>query len=277
MKIKKLAWIIIASLLCLTASPALCGTDIRGALFIAEGNPGDYVDHSMTIGIDDTDSPKNFSVQLMGFGQSLSGASSPLKPEEDISPYSARPFLEINLTEFHLDSGGSQTVNMTGRIPDDVGEGGRYAIVTISSLSPGGEGSVGISVGFEVPVLLTIDGTELIHTGEITDVEIDEIESSPGIKVSAIFKNTGNHHYKAKAGAVLQDKSGKVLAEASTPLSFSSIIPPNSREFKLSLEPGAELNPGAYNLNVTISLKDGTVLANKEIPFEKSVSGSDGA
>lgn len=268
METRYLTCLLVAALLFLAAEPAMAGIGVNGALFKGVGNPGDSVYHEMIVSIGENDTPKNISVQVMGFGQTLGGVYSPLKPEDDTS-YSARPFLDVNLTEFHLESGGSQTVLMTGKIPGDVGVGGKYALVQIRTKSGGGEG-IGISLGVDVPVLLTINDTELIYTGDITDLnyEIDEIESGQEIDVSLIFKNTGNHHYKANVKAALEDKEGEVFAEVSIPLGFSSIIPPNSRESKMTLKPISELEPGTYFLRATVTSEAGAILASEEITLE---------
>jgi hypothetical protein len=265
MKIRNLAWITLAALICLAGEPALGSIGIDGALFIAEGAPGDPVYHEMNISIPETETPNDISVKLSGFGQSLAGIGYPLEPENNTSPYSATSFLEVNLTEFHLEPGSSQKVIMAGRIPDDVGAGGRYALIDVRGSPPGGPG-IGISVGIAVPVLLTIKDTELIHTGEI--VEVNETKTDLGVDVSVIFKNTGNHHFKAKANAILEDSTGKVVAEAVTHPSLNSIIPPNSKEFEMHLEPEAELEPGTYNMKVAVTLNDGTVLADEEKSIE---------
>lgn len=261
MKIRNLAWITLAALMCLAAMPALGSIGVDGALFIAEGNPGDPVYHEMNISIPETDPSNDISVKLSGFGQSLGGIGYALEPENDIIPYSATSFLEVNLTEFHLEPGSSQKVIMTGRIPEDVGDGGRYALIDIRGSPPGGPG-IGIAVGIAVPILLTIKDTELIHIGEI--IEVNETKNDLGVDVSVIFKNTENHHFKAKANAALEDSTGKVVAEAMTPPSLNSIIPPNSKKFELNLVPGAELEPGTYNLAVRVTLNDGTVLDSEE-------------
>jgi hypothetical protein len=265
MNVGNLAWVI-PFLLFMAAEPALAGVGVDGAMFVAEGDSGDNIYHPMILYTGEKDSSKNLTIQVMGFGQTPRGAYYPIEPEDDVSPYSARPFLEVNYNELHLEAGGSQEVLLTGSIPEGVGDGGRYALVSIRSIPTPKEG-LAIAVGVDAPVLITINGSELIHTGEIIDIEIKEVETEPGIDVSVIFNNTGNHHYKAVAKASLEDNTGKIIAEASTH-SVGSILPLFSRIFYLSLTPSTELAAGTYSLKITILQEDDTILASEERPLE---------
>jgi hypothetical protein len=103
--------------------------------------------------------------------------------------------------------------------------------------------------------------------GEITDLTVEDAFSDEEKEMSLVFKNTGNYHYKALARAELEDADGNVLASASTPLSITSIIPPNSRLFRLTLTTD-KLNPGTYSVSATVEREDGTVLDSGETEFE---------
>jgi hypothetical protein len=268
MKSKLISACIIGSLIFLLAStPAMAGLGVSGALFMADANPEQSITHEITVDSDPTDLPMNLSVDIIGFGQGLDGANMELLLEDDNSPYSARPFLKATPASFHLEPGASQKVILEGSIPNDVGSGGRYALVGVHSQSMG-EGNVGISVGVDVLVILNIAGTDLQKTGEITSLELLKPVTAEHQNVSLIFENTGNYHYKAYAEAVLSNNNGEVIANASTPLSFSSILPTMLREFKIPLSPERKLSPGRYNINASVSLEDGTELATKEIDFK---------
>jgi len=154
---------------------------------------------------------------------------------------------------------------LEGRIPEDVGSGGRYAVVNIKT-EPMGNGSVGVITAIDVPIMLTIKGSELIETGEITDTNV--LDDDGGLLFDLMFENTGNHHYKASSVAVIKDVNGEVVAEASTPLEVSSILPENVRQFKIQLDPEANLAPGTYTVEATVIHEDGTVLDTEEATFE---------
>lgn len=249
------------------AKPALAGLGVSGSLYMDNVNPGQAIVHEITVETDPNDSPLDILVDVVGFGQTLDGSNSELKPEDDTSPYSARSFLKVTPTSFHLDPGNSQKVTLEGTIPQNIGDGGRYALVSIRSL-PIGNGTVGISVGIDALVLLTIAETKMLKTGEIMGMELIGPISAKGQNVSLTFENTGNYHYKARAEAVLRDDKGEIIANSSTPLSFSSILPTMLRKFDISLRPKDKLSQGKYQMDALVSLEDGTVLANDTIDFK---------
>jgi hypothetical protein len=268
MKSKLISACMFGSLIFLFSSmPALAGLGVSGVILMADVNPGQSITHEIIVDSDQTDSPMDLVAEVVGFGQSLDGANIELPPEEDLSPYSARPFLKVAPASFHLEPGISQKVVLEGTVPQDVGSGGRYALVSIHS-KPMGNGNVGVSLAMDVLVALKIAGTDLQKTGEITSLELLKPVTAEHQNVSLIFKNTGNYHYKAYAEAVLSNNDGEVITNASTPLSFSSVLPTMLREFKIPLSPEKKLSPGRYNVNASVSLEDGTVLATKEIDFK---------
>lgn len=253
--------------LILTISTASAGFAVSGAIFEANVTPGQHIIHKIVVNTDTSDLPMDFAAEMIGFGRSLDGANAEIRPELDISPYTARPFLNVSPASFHLEPGDSQEVVLEGDIPLNVGEGGRYALVNIRSL-PIGKGNVGMAVAVDVPVRLTIMNTRLIKTGEIMNLSIDKPISQQAQNVSLLFNNTGNYHYYAFAEAALMDEKGNILANASTPLTVSSIIPMTSRLFKMELVPRQELRRSSYKINVAVRLEDGTKLATKEIGFK---------
>ncbi len=266
-KTKPLGLIGILLSILLAIGTASAGLGVSGAIFEANVTPGQHISHEMLVNIDPKDQPMDFVAGVIGFGRSLDGANAEIRPELDNSPYTARPFLKVSPASFHLEPGGSKEVVLEGNIPSGVGEGGRYALVNIRSL-PTGNGNVGMAVAIDVPVRLTIANTRLIKTGEITNLSIDKPISRKMQNVSLLFNNTGNYHYYAFAEADLMDAKGNILANSSTPLTASSIIPRTARLFKMELIPKQELRPGSYKINSTVRLKDGSMLATKEIGFK---------
>lgn len=260
-----LALILVSILLAIGTASA--GLGISGAIFEANVAPGQHIIHEMLVNIDATDQPMDFLVNVMGFGRTLDGASAEISSELDSSPYTARPFLNVYPSSFHLEPGSSKDVVLEGTIPLDVGEGGRYALVNIRSL-PIGNGNIGMAVAIDIPVRLTIANTRLVKTGEITNLSVDKPISIKALNVSLLFNNTGNYHYNAFAEATLMDVKGNILANSSTPLTTSLVIPMTVRQFKIRLVPKQELRTGIYRINSTVRLEDGTRLAEKEISFK---------
>ena len=256
----KLGLIILAVLLALPLLPsapvfASPGLKVSPLILSVSIAPGESETHTITVS-NDSATPMDIVVEVKGLGQSPDGSFQVLAPDEDKSPYSARNFISISPPEFHLEPGSFQEVEVIIDVPEDVGSGGRYAMI-YTRTKPDGEG-VGIATAIATCVVIRVEGTELTKTGSITDVIIPEVSGQP-LEIVAVFENTGNFHYKAQADAILRDHAGNELGSASTPLTQSSIVPGYVREFRFSLTPAGELLPGTY-LDLRVYLEDGTML-----------------
>jgi len=267
-KLKKLVCSMLLIILTLTTISA--GLRLSGAVFEADVKPGDKVTHE--IDLYNTSLPANFTVEVNGLSQPVNGGTIASKPDQDSSSYSARSFLSVYPSQFHLEPGATQVIKVEGDIPNDVGSGGRYAIISIRSnpvsKMTAGQSVVGFSLGLDVPVLFTISGTDLVKKGEITNLSVEEPISGEQENVSLLFRNTGNYHYSGFAKAELTDTNGTQLSNATTPVTISSLFPTFSRLFRLSLVPSSRLRPGTYQINATVNLEDGTILATKKTSFQ---------
>lgn len=94
---------------------------------------------------------------MMGFGQAKDKGYISLDPTSDLNPYSGRSYITLSNTTIHLAPRASQDVKATIKLPQNVGSGGRYAIISVHTLA--GKGEV-ISTAVNVPVFITISGTE---------------------------------------------------------------------------------------------------------------------
>ena len=257
-----IGFLVLLSIIGVSISSAI---SIDGAVFRADVAPGQHVTHVITLG--KSDIPLNFTVKVMGFGQTLEGDNAQLEDNLDVSPYTARPFLRVNVSNFQLDPGQSQKILLEGDIPANVGSGGRYALVVFRSI-PNSNKTIKVITGVDIPILLTIAGPEQINKGEITDLKVEEPVSAQQQNVSMTFKNTGNYHYRAQANASLMDKNGNILGNFSSPVSTGSIIPTTSRLFEIKVNPSSPLKPGTYNVKASVNFEDGAILATKETSFE---------
>lgn len=240
------------------------GLRLDGAVLMKEVAPGEHINHEMNVQVEEGAEPVEVHAEIFGYGMTPGSSRCQLNPEEDISPYSARDFLTLASESASLEPGKPATLVLEGDIPEDVGSGGRYALVNIQT-APQGSGSVGVITAILVPVLLTIGGTELVETGEITDLAVSEA-GDVGFVASVLFDITGNHHYGASANAVLKDEKGNVLAEGSAP--GETMIPEFSWTFKIKLDAEADLESGTYTVEAKVVKSDGTVLDTEETTFE---------
>jgi hypothetical protein len=245
--------------------PTSAGFTVSGALFIDVVSPGEEILHEITVTIDEDSSPQNMIAVIGGFATTPEGADYMLDPDDDIGPYTARPFLIVSPERFQLQPGEPQKVLVTGTVPEDIGAGGRYALVGIKT-EPDPTGNVAVTTAILVPVLLQIDGSEIVETGEITDLEV--LESDEGVIVALMFENTGNYHYKPIVEAVIKGEDGDDIATATPQQSFSSVRPSNSWISKMNFDLDEELAPGTYTVEARAIKEDGTVLDTEETTFE---------
>jgi hypothetical protein len=255
------------ALLLVLAAPAFAGLRVSGAISKGEVVSGNNYTHTMTISTRDTDPPMDILVDVMGMGQSPEGACQALEAPEDTSPYSARSFITLDKSSFHLEPGASEEVVATIRIPGNATAGGRYAVIYIHT-QPTGEGQVGIISAINVPVYLTIKDSQLIHTGKITELPTTEAVPGEPVEILTMFQNTGNHDFKVKEEVTIKDTQGQILETISVPLTTSSVVPGLTRQLKATFIPQGELPLGSYSVASKVMLEDGTVLDQASGNFE---------
>lgn len=247
--------------------PPSAGFGISGAIFDEEVSPGQRIVHEINVSSQADESPLNMTAEIYGFARTLDGTNIELSPEKDVGPFTARPFLSIEPKRFHLEPGERKTLNLTGTVPEDVGSGGRYAIVAIKTapeaLSDSNRNSISISTAIEAIVLLTIKDSELLQTGNITNLEASKGNES--VTVDITFENTGNIHYKPFIEAVLKNDKGVVLVQREIDLEKTgTLLPANSRLYRIELVPETSLDPGTYTIEAKAFKNDGAVLDSKE-------------
>jgi hypothetical protein len=209
-------------------------------------------------------------VEVRGFGQSLDGAFQALAPTDDVSPYSSREFITaIDNSSFLLSPGSSQAVTAFIDVPQNPGDGSRYAILYVYSPSLQSAGT-GFIPSIDVPVILTVSAPATLETtGGISDLSVEQ-PTTPGgpLTVRTTCANTGNHHYKAFNAIALLNSGGTVLATASSELTRSSVIPMYAYQFVEPLTTGTALPQGTYTIQSRFIREDGTELDVRSITFD---------
>jgi hypothetical protein len=264
-----LALIISCQLVFASAASAAPGLSVQGALVDITLSPGQSYTHTMTI----TNSAGNaldITVEARGFAQTIDGSNIELTAAADTGPYSARQYItQIDNPSFHLEPGASAVINVTIQVPQDISSGTRYAIIYIHSLPTGG-GNVGFILAADVPVILTVPGSTLHTTGEITDLNVSEPQSGQPLMILTTFKNTGNYYYKVKNQVTITDGSGATVSTSTTSLTGSSSIPTYSRLLSVTPvlpDPAKGLAVGNYTVESKILLEDNTTVTTRKVGF----------
>lgn len=257
---------ILCALVAISAMPALAGLGTTVPSIEANITAGTLFSKNITIYTEEGDSPMDLAADVDGVNQSLDGVPYAVLNNKDMNKYSATPFLKILPTKFHLGNGTRRVLELRGIVPKDVGEGGRYALLQIHS-APLGNGTVGVALAIEIPIKLSITGTNYIRTGNITDLKIAEPISANKTVALLKFKNTGNYHYRALTEAVLKDQSGAILANQTSRLGIGNIIPQATISSNVALTPAKNLGPGKYTLEAMVVSDKGDILDSKKIEF----------
>ena len=254
--------VLLAALLC---TPTSAGLTVSGGKYMGEIAPGETYVHMITVSTAPTDDPVDIVIDLMGFGQSADHSYTGLTAEEDTGQYSARPFITLDASTFTLNAGDSKTVKVIIAVPNDVGDGGRYAMINIHT-KPVSGGMVSISSAIGVPVMVTIKGQPIIETGSIS--EIKSVTKQDGkTAIVTTFKNTGNHHYYGATNSVtVNDAGGKQVAFVSLDPSLTAIIPQATVMFE-AVTP-TPLIAGTYSVDSKVILPNGTILDSKKMTVE---------
>jgi hypothetical protein len=268
--VKKYCYALVAilSMIALAMAPAGAMLTFSGVEFRADAAPGYHLSHNITVNLSsDEPSAYNFLVEALDWYQNPSGSNIGVKENPDIAPYSAKNLLFISPQNFTLKPGTSQDIKIEGKMPE--GDGGRYAVIFVYTSPKAGNGGqgIGVSVGANTLVILTISGSKQIKTGEIENLSLLEPIMAKQQNISIKFKNTGNYLYKVHVISSLKDEKGNILATDSSDIR-GSIIPTATRQIKFSLIPKSELKPGTYAVGINVTLEDGTILDSKETKFE---------
>ncbi|MGA9086128.1 MAG: hypothetical protein WB284_05380 [Methanoregula sp.] len=255
--------LIMLVILCTVPASAI---NILGTKYVGSIAPGGTDTFPMTIGLGPNENPSDISVEVMGFGQQMDSGFVPIDPANDTNPYSARTFISLDNTTFHLEPGASQPVTATITLPKDVGTGGRYAIIYVHAL-PVGSGQTTITTAIIVPVLITISGTTPSLTGSITGVDVGSLTVGQPIVVTTTFKNTGNYQYRYIVNNVtITDGNGNIIGEGSAQPWPNSIIPGNTVQYVVTPDV-KNLSAGTYTVDSKILLENGQVLDDKTNTF----------
>jgi len=245
--------------------PVSAGLQISGSLLQKDVSPDDTIQHVMTVTLINETAPMDVSLEVGGLGTTRDGRPKLIPGGEDTSPYSAYQFITLDKNTLNLDPNKPQTVTATIKIPKDVGAGGRYAMIHIFTAPKGG--TVALVTAVDVPIVLTIAGTEQIITGKITSINFKESAGSgqPAI-ISVTLKNTGNIHFDNTISSItLIDSSGTSVFNGSSKAS-QAVAPLNSIHLDTMIE--KELIPGTYTVTASAVLSNGKILDTKSKRIE---------
>jgi hypothetical protein len=252
--------VLVIALIVLT-QPSLAGFKVERAIIDEDVTPGVPLKEKISIYNVGTNRDLNVEINVFGLGQSLDGSIKLLKADDDTGPYSARNYIALSDNKITLKPEWDDEVDVDAEMPEDMGDGSRYAVIQFKIPVEDGTKGTLRDWGVLVPVLLTNSNSKLIKTGEIAEMSVDWPNAT------VLFTNSGNTHFKPIIQATIKDSAGQIVKEISTTTTIS-IIPGCSRRYPIDFSSKDELKPGDYSLEVLASLDDSTILDSKEMEFE---------
>ena len=256
----------------LLASPVFAaapGLTVSNAILVSNVTPGQTLTWPMVVSLATTDPATVITVQVDGMTQGSDGSLETLPSSQDTGPYTARPFISIDQNSFPLNPGDSQTVTATIQVPQDVGAGQRFAMITLQTQAVPGAGINTISE-VDVPIYLTITGSQMIDTGKITSLTTGNITTGQPITVTTNFENTGNEHFKIEGQITITNAAGTIIDTIGIPETTSNVMPGLTRQIVTPVTAAGTLSPGTYTVQSQIMLDDGTSLDQSTTTFTVS-------
>jgi hypothetical protein len=255
---------IIALCLLLVLPAAVSAIGVTGSKYVGSIQPGGTDIHNMTVTIGANDNPTDVLVEVYGFGQNIGQGYAAVTQANDVSPYSARSFITLSTSSFHLEPGAAQNVDATISVPANTGPGGRYALIYIHAKPSKG---ASFTTAVLVPVLITIAGTPPTVTGSITNLSVGEVTVGQPITVTTTLKNTGNYHYYNTVNTIaISDATGNLVGNFSTRPAIYAIIPGNTVHYTITPEL-QNIPAGTYTVDSKVLLESGTALDEKTTTF----------
>ncbi len=256
---------ILCIVVAMVAVSPVSGITISGVLVATEVKPGGIVNHRVVVANEEAASTAQIAVVVASVAQGVDGT---FVPSSDPGyPFSAAQYISIEKTAFKLGPGQTRELNVTIQIPRTIGNGGRYAILSVKCFNDT-NAQYSITPAVNIPVLLTIAGSEIVNEGEINNLSIVEPVEGKPIEITLGFKNTGNHHYKIWGKTTISDSSDRILDTIFVNTSGNSILPLMTRHLKMTFVPSAPLLAGRYLIKSSVLLEDGTVLVEANGVFD---------
>lgn len=250
-KIMKTIYFIL--ILCLIA-PVMGATTLNGVKLMGNYTTNETIIFPMKLSTSSSDPNITYQITVLGFGNNAAGSYIGIKPDQDISPYSARPYITLDKSEVTITPGKSEIVTATIKTPTSA-LGGLYALINIHPKITNSNGTT-VVTAMNVPVMITITNNTLIRTGEITKIVID-----PPNTVSTTFTNTGNIHYYNVRNII-----GINNEYLSTNPLITAIIPGETVIFSQHMN--KSLNTGTYIITSYIIAEDEFVIAVNKTTFD---------
>ena len=151
-------------------------------------------------------------------------------------------------------------------LPQDVANG-KYsgvirAVTTDAGGVTGGNSGSAVNIGGEIPIEVTVTGTQNL-SGKLTDIVTKDAEIGTPLKITASVTNSGNVNIRPDINVKIVDTTAVVVGEAG---SSDHTIPPNETKQLMVEWDTARQKPGDYKA-ILVARADKLDLGTREITF----------
>jgi PGF-CTERM protein len=237
----------------LVVAPVSAGVQVSGTVkYMKEVAPGTTVNFPIILTTGSGDAVADYTITVLGFGNDKNGNYVTIPVESDTGEHTARPYISIDKDVVTLKPGTSETVMVTVKVPADA-TGGLYALIAIQKSGQTGM----VRTAINVPVMITVKGTEIDERGVIVEITADVTEDP--VKVTTSFTNVGNHHYYGAKNQIIIYNSDKqeVWNSTTNPLA-PAIVPIGNVQFTQSVN--TQLPAGTYEIRSIVRYQNDTAI-----------------
>lgn len=228
-------------LLLLFTAPSFAGLGISPSHIDVELKKPTY---TYPISVTNTgDNPVHVKIYVSGFTQYLKGTVifSQANPK-----YDGSPFVTVDTDGFVIPPHSSKIVNASIKRPEKR-TGSLYAAVCAQTIPASGK-QLGSSIRVIAGIRAVLPGPK-IKSGKILAIELEQPKPEGEIKISTLFENTGNVHFRTGGKVEIQHAAGNIID--TIPIKEGGTYPPCQRYFYTKFTP-EDLSPGKYKIKASI-------------------------
>jgi hypothetical protein len=250
-----------------SSTPAVAASSliVNGVLLVTEVSEGESLNHKIIISVNESEGPIDVIAEVGGINQASDGTLQFI-PLDSNNDYSAREYITLDHNILHLQPNIPQEITVKIRIPENAGDGGRYALINLKTITSN-KGTLNTASAINVPVFLTIKDSNIIESAQIENLITSEVVTGQPVNIITKFKNTGNHHFKVKGEVRITNPEGRIVGSVYSTLT-NSIIPMMTREMKSIFIPEEKLEEGIYSIQSKLMLDNGAILDMEQSQFE---------
>ncbi len=241
------------------------GLIVNETQIVVTMSPGEIQSHQINVSMANTDNPVILVTSVKPLTQGIDGT--PIAGSYT-NNHSAVNYISIDKSVLRLNPGDYQTIVASIHIPEDIGDGGFYALIVMTAYNFNEQDKTENEI--IVPVYITIKHSRLVHDCSLSGLVVKPLSLSDGsgaISTWFTLYNKGNHDFKFCTVMNISDNTGKSLYLTEKGYSTWTLLPGISRPNSTTIFPQVEIPAGDYDFTLSVFIEDGTVLASSKIPF----------